>query len=208
MILGWLKATERNSTSVRVLLFDYRKAFDLIDYKVLVNKLKQVNTPNIIGLLTFFQEDLKGSNSERTSFYSGAGCRLVGQRGRRWDRGFFYWWLMTCMLQLSKAAYVSRRWLSAQRQDVASIAPYQLAHGGICTGFFYIQIQTCVMPDYVIYWRIWSRLKQVMSTVEGCCSMVIKPNMRCFLGYTKCPKLHDVNLGEKDPEEERLMWEV
>ena len=75
MILGWLKATEGNSISVRVLLFDYRKAFDLIDYKVLVNKLKQVNTPNIVGLLTLFQEDLKGSNSERTSFYSGAGCR-------------------------------------------------------------------------------------------------------------------------------------
>ena len=35
----------RLSTSVRALLFDYRKAFDLIDHKILVNKLKQVNIP-------------------------------------------------------------------------------------------------------------------------------------------------------------------
>ena len=90
IILGWLKATGGNDTSVRVLLFDSRKAFDVIDQKVLVNKLKQVNTPNIVGLLNFFQEDLKESNSERTGFYSRAGCLLVGHRGQRWDRGFFY----------------------------------------------------------------------------------------------------------------------
>ena len=35
----------RLSTSVCALLFDYRKAFDLIDHKILVNKLKQVNIP-------------------------------------------------------------------------------------------------------------------------------------------------------------------
>ena len=35
----------RLSTSVHALLFDYRKAFDLIDHKILVNKLKQVNIP-------------------------------------------------------------------------------------------------------------------------------------------------------------------
>lgn len=86
MILGWLKATEGNSTSVRVLLFDYRKAFDLIDYKVLVNKLKQVNTPNIAGLLTFFQENLKGPNSERTSFYSAWG-RVPSGRSKRAKMG-------------------------------------------------------------------------------------------------------------------------
>lgn len=83
--------TGGNDTSERVLLFDSGKAFDVIDHKVLVNKLKQVNTPNIVGLLNFFQEDLKESNSERTAFCSRAGCRLVGHRGQRWNRGFFYW---------------------------------------------------------------------------------------------------------------------
>ena len=39
---------ERDGASVRVLLFDYRKAFFLIDHKILVNKLKQVNIPNSV----------------------------------------------------------------------------------------------------------------------------------------------------------------
>ena len=43
-----LKATDGNGASVRVLLFDYQKAFDLIDHKILVNKLKQVNIPNSV----------------------------------------------------------------------------------------------------------------------------------------------------------------
>ena len=43
-----LKATDGNGASVRVLLCDFRKAFDLIDYKVLVNRLKQVNVPSSI----------------------------------------------------------------------------------------------------------------------------------------------------------------
>ena len=37
-----------DGASVRVLLFDYRQAFDLIDHKILVNKLKQVNIPNSV----------------------------------------------------------------------------------------------------------------------------------------------------------------
>ena len=48
MIHKWLEATDGNGVSVRVLLFDYRKAFDLIDHKILVNKLKQVNIPNSV----------------------------------------------------------------------------------------------------------------------------------------------------------------
>ena len=48
MIHKWLKATDGNGASVRVLLFDYRKAFDLIDHKILVNKLKLVNVPNSV----------------------------------------------------------------------------------------------------------------------------------------------------------------
>ena len=48
MIHKWLEATDGNGASVRVLLFDYRKAFDLIDHKSLVNKLKRVNIPNSV----------------------------------------------------------------------------------------------------------------------------------------------------------------
>ena len=48
MIHKWLEATDGNGASVRVLLFDYQKAFDLIDHKSLVNKLKRVNIPNSV----------------------------------------------------------------------------------------------------------------------------------------------------------------
>ncbi|XP_074632479.1 uncharacterized protein LOC141890839 [Acropora palmata] len=58
MIHKWLEATEGNGASVRVLLFDYRKAFDLIDHKILVNKLKQVNLPN--SVINWFIDFLSG----------------------------------------------------------------------------------------------------------------------------------------------------
>ena len=35
-------------TVLLLILFDYGKAFDLIDHKILVNKLKQVNVPNSV----------------------------------------------------------------------------------------------------------------------------------------------------------------
>ena len=40
MIHEWLQATDGNSASVRVFLFDYRKAFDFIDHGTLAAKLK------------------------------------------------------------------------------------------------------------------------------------------------------------------------
>ncbi|XP_015747169.1 PREDICTED: uncharacterized protein LOC107326931 [Acropora digitifera] len=48
MIHEWLLATDGNSTSVRVFLFDYRKAFDFIDHGILAAKLKEVEVPNSI----------------------------------------------------------------------------------------------------------------------------------------------------------------
>ena len=44
----WLETTDNNGASVRVLLFDYRKAIDLIDHSILVNKMKQVNILNSV----------------------------------------------------------------------------------------------------------------------------------------------------------------
>ena len=48
MIHEWLQATDGNSSSVRVFLFDYRKAFDFIDHGTLAAKLKEVEIPNSI----------------------------------------------------------------------------------------------------------------------------------------------------------------
>ena len=40
MIYRWTEATDGNGSTVRVILFDYKKAFDYIDHDILVSKLK------------------------------------------------------------------------------------------------------------------------------------------------------------------------
>ena len=55
MLDSWTKTTDGNGSTVRTLLFDYRKAFDLIDHGILVNKLKSLNLPvSIINWVIFF----------------------------------------------------------------------------------------------------------------------------------------------------------
>ena len=46
MLHTWSKYTYGNGASVRVILFDYRKAFDLIDHTILGNKLGELGLPN------------------------------------------------------------------------------------------------------------------------------------------------------------------
>ena len=75
MIHSWLKATDGNGAAVRVLLFDYRKAFDLIDHKTLVAKLKMVDIPRsvinwIINFLTDRSQRVKLSNACRSEWGS------------------------------------------------------------------------------------------------------------------------------------------
>jgi hypothetical protein len=47
MLHTWSKYTDGNGASVRVILFDYRKAFDLIDHTILTIKLGELGLPNI-----------------------------------------------------------------------------------------------------------------------------------------------------------------
>ncbi|XP_067046036.1 uncharacterized protein [Acropora muricata] len=44
----WLEATDGNGAAVPVFLFDYRKAFDLVDHHILANKLQQLNIPHSV----------------------------------------------------------------------------------------------------------------------------------------------------------------
>ena len=46
MFHKWLSETDGTGSDVRVLLFDFRKAFDLIGHTILVNKLKLLSTTN------------------------------------------------------------------------------------------------------------------------------------------------------------------
>ena len=45
MVHYWTKHTDGTGSTVRVVLFDYRKAFDLIDHVLLVSKLLALDMP-------------------------------------------------------------------------------------------------------------------------------------------------------------------
>ena len=45
MLHKWIVATDGTKAAVRVMLLDFQKAFDLIDHRLLVNKILQLNMP-------------------------------------------------------------------------------------------------------------------------------------------------------------------
>ena len=64
MIDTWSKATDGTGGSVHVVLFDYQKAFDLIDHRILANKIIQLSMPLfvkkwIIDFLIFSEQHVK-----------------------------------------------------------------------------------------------------------------------------------------------------
>ena len=48
MLQNWSKETDGNGATVRAILFDYKKAFDLIDHRILVEKMSRLNLPTRI----------------------------------------------------------------------------------------------------------------------------------------------------------------
>ena len=46
MFHHWLQVTDGTGAAFRVVLFDYRKAFDLIDHKILVAKINGIDMPH------------------------------------------------------------------------------------------------------------------------------------------------------------------
>jgi hypothetical protein len=48
MFDSWAKASDTASTQIRILLLDYRKAFDLIDHNILMAKLMSYNVPPVL----------------------------------------------------------------------------------------------------------------------------------------------------------------
>ena len=67
MIHSWLKSTDGNGSAVRVMLFDFRKAFDLIDYNALLCKLSSYGFPTsimlwILDFLSNLKQRVKMSN--------------------------------------------------------------------------------------------------------------------------------------------------
>ena len=53
MLHTWLKNTDGNGLTTKVMLFDFRKAFDLIDHNILAKKLSTYNIPEAYKVLDF-----------------------------------------------------------------------------------------------------------------------------------------------------------
>ena len=68
MIHQWSKSTHGSVVSVRAILFDFRKAFDLVDHNILINKQNRINIkPSvfnwIVNFITDRQERTKIANN-------------------------------------------------------------------------------------------------------------------------------------------------
>ena len=50
MLHTWYQKTDGNGSTVRVVLFDFKKAFDLIDHRILLTKLKNFDMPEWVRL--------------------------------------------------------------------------------------------------------------------------------------------------------------
>ena len=50
MVHKWTEATDATGNTVRVVLFDYRKAFDLIDHRILAGKINTLSIPSSIKM--------------------------------------------------------------------------------------------------------------------------------------------------------------
>ena len=60
MTHSWIKATDGNGATVRAVLFDFKKAFDLIDHRILVSKLRVYDIPEaVLSWITDFLTDRK-----------------------------------------------------------------------------------------------------------------------------------------------------
>ncbi len=63
MFDSWSKANDNVSTQIRILLLDYRKAFDLINHNILMAKLMSYGVPLVLlRWVHAFLADLKKKN--------------------------------------------------------------------------------------------------------------------------------------------------
>ena len=80
MIHEWNGSTDGNGGTTRVILFDFRKAFDLIDHHILVQKLKTYDLPSwTIDWIRDFYHLQKTTSQTKSGLLLGMG---IGYSGR------------------------------------------------------------------------------------------------------------------------------
>ena len=82
MTHNWLVNTDENGALARVVLLDFRKAFDLIDHSVLVQKLTTYDIPNQVKgwIVDFLMDRNKELNLLRIVTLNSALCHPVSPR--------------------------------------------------------------------------------------------------------------------------------
>ena len=89
MIHSWAKSADGNESTMRVVLFDFRKAFDLIGHHVLALKLSCYDIPGSISCqITDFLTDRKQRiKLSRDCFSEWEAVPAGSNRGRNWAPG-------------------------------------------------------------------------------------------------------------------------
>lgn len=109
----WLSETGGNCATVRAGLVDFRKAFDLIDRKILIQKLTTYDLHS--SIVTWVKDCLTGIDKV-SSFLSivtlnGRIFNLESSKGPSWVRGSLPSWLTTYQLDIYTILLSLRRYL-------------------------------------------------------------------------------------------------
>ena len=93
MIHNWSQSTDGSGAAVRIVLFDYKNAFDLIEHGILIPKRSpdyQFQKQSYAGLLIFYRTENKELSSQTIAFRNGAMSRPVSPKARNSGHGFSY----------------------------------------------------------------------------------------------------------------------
>ena len=92
MLHKWNGDTDGNSATVRIVQFDFKKAFDLIDHHILIQKLASYELPSIVVnwiIDFFFNRKHKELNSAKIVSQNGAWIQQVYHKVQNWAPGYF-----------------------------------------------------------------------------------------------------------------------
>ena len=90
MVHAWTQATYGTGNAVRVVLFDYKKAFDLIDHKIFVTKIIQLPMPTFIKrwVIDFLMNRQQRVKLQETVCLNGLTFLPVSLKEPNWNLGY------------------------------------------------------------------------------------------------------------------------